>query len=83
MSRLPFLSRGKLHVVETDNANTKRLIGQYWGDAVAHFRATGDTSRLDRYRNRAIAGHPFEVDPEVIEDFLFETDFDFQELYEP
>jgi hypothetical protein len=41
MSRLPFLSRGKLHVVETDNANTKRLIGQYWGDAVAHFRATG------------------------------------------
>lgn len=80
---MPFLSRGKLHVVETENAKTKTLIGRYWGDAVAHFRATGNTSRLDRYRNRTIAGHPFEVDPDVIENFLLETDFDFQELYEP
>lgn len=83
MSRLPFLSNGKLHMVETDNPRTKTLIGQYWGDGVAHFRATGDTSRLDRYRDRAIEGRPFEVDPGVIEDFLLETDFDFQELYEP
>ena len=65
MSRLPFLSRGKLYLVETDNTKTQTLIAQYWGDAVAHFRATGQTWRLDRYRNRTIAGHPFEVDPEV------------------
>jgi hypothetical protein len=83
MSRLPFLSDGKLHLVETDDAGTKTLIGQYWGDAVAHFRATGDTSRLDRYHDLTVEGRPFEVDPEVIEDFLLETDFDFQELYEP
>lgn len=83
MSRLPFLSHGELYLVETDNARTKTLIGQYWGDGVAHFRATGDTSKLDRYRDRTIAGHPFETDPQVIEDFLLETDFDFQELYEP
>lgn len=83
MSRLPFLSRGKLHMVETDDPATKTLIGRYWGDAVAHFRATGDTSRLDPYRSRSVEGGPFEVDPEVIEDFLLETDFDFQELYEP
>ena len=83
MSRLPFLSGGELYLVETNDAKTKRLIGQYWGVGVAHFRATGNTSKLDRYRNRKIAGHPFEVDPEVIEDFLLETDFDFQELYEP
>jgi hypothetical protein len=70
-------------MVETDDPKTKRLIARYWGVAVAHFRATGDTSKLDPYRNRSHLGRPFETDPKVIEDFLLETDFDFQELYEP
>ena len=83
MSRMPFLSRGELYEVTTDDPKTKSLLGRYWGSAIQHFRATGDTSRLEPYRNRTIAGHPFETDPKVIEDFLLETDFDFQELYEP
>jgi hypothetical protein len=83
MSRLPFFSKGRLYMVETDDPATKRLIGRYWGHAIAHFRATGDTSRVDRYRKRSVLGRPFETDPDVIEDFLLETDFDFQELYEP
>jgi hypothetical protein len=80
---MPFLSRGELYEVETSNAKTKGLVARYWGDAVQHFLRTGDTSRLDRYRGKTIAGHPLETDPDAIEDFYFSTDFDFQELYEP
>ena len=83
MSRMPFLSRGKLFMVETDDPKTKRLIARYWGVAVQHFRATGDTSKLEPYRSLTYLGHPYETGPGVIEDFLLETDFDFQELYEP
>jgi hypothetical protein len=83
VSLLPFLSRGQLYQVETDDPETKSLIASYWGDAVNHFLATGDTSRLDPYRNRTYAGHPYETDPKVIEDFYLDIDFDFQEFYEP
>ena len=64
MSLMPFLSRGKLYVVETDDPTTKRLIARYWGDAVNHFLRTGDTSRLDPYRNHTYLGHPYDVDPD-------------------
>ena len=80
---MPFLSGGELFDVETESPKTKRLIARYWGDAVQHFLRTGDTSRLDRYQGKTIAGHPFETDPDVIEAFYLSTDFDFQELYEP
>jgi hypothetical protein len=83
MSRMPFLSKGKLYEVETSSPKTKGVIARYWGDAVQHFLRTGDTSRLDGYRRKSIEGHPFETDPDVIEDFVVGTDFDFQELYEP
>jgi hypothetical protein len=83
MSRMPFLSRGKLYEVETSNPKTKSLIASYWGDAVKGLIGEGDTSGLDRYRGFTIGGHPFETDPDVIEDFVLSTDFDFQELYEP
>jgi len=83
MSRLPFLSRGTLYEVETSDAKTKSLIARYWGDAVNFFIRTGDTSRLDRYRELTIEGHPIETDPDVIEDICLDTDFDLPELYEP
>jgi hypothetical protein len=83
MSLLPFLSGGRLYEIETDDPDVKRQIGLYWGDAVAHFLATGDTSRLEPYRRRRLGGLPFETDPDVIEDFYMGTDFDFQEFYEP
>jgi hypothetical protein len=83
MSRMPFLSRGRLYDAEISKPKTKTLIARYWGDAVQHFLRTGDTSRLDRYRGVKVGGHPFETDPDVIEAFYLETDFDFQELYEP
>ena len=82
MSRMPILVSGRLKVVDVTSPRLKRLIGQYWGDAVAHFLETGDTSRLLRFR-RPIAGVLFETDPEAIEDFFLATDFDFQEIYEP
>lgn len=82
MSWMPFLSRGKLYQVEANDPETKSLIAHYW-NAVGHFIRTGDTSRLDRYRDRSHLGYPFETDPEVVEDFWLSTDFDFQELYEP
>lgn len=80
---MPFLSRGKLYVVETDDQQTKTLIGRYWGDAVKRLIGFADTTRLDRYHDLTVHGHPYETDPDVIEDFFLETDFDFQELYEP
>jgi len=83
MSRMPFLSKGELFEVETSNPTTKARIARYWGDAVNHFLRTGDTSRLDRFRGQTIGGHPFETDPDAIEEFYLSTDFDFQELYEP
>jgi hypothetical protein len=83
VSRLPFLSRGELLEIETSNPKSKSMIARYWGDGVRHFLRTGDTTRLDRYRGWTIKGHPFETDPDVIEDFVLGTDFDFQELYEP
>ena len=83
MSRMPFLSRGKLYEVETTNATTKSLIASYWGDAVSRLIGSGDISGLDRFRGFTIKGRPFETDPDVIEDFVLSTDFDFQELYEP
>ncbi len=83
MSRMPFLSRGVLYEVETTNPRTKSLIASYWGDAVSRLIGSGDTSGLDRFRGFALKGHPFETDPDVIEDFILSTDFDFQELYQP
>ena len=83
MSRMPFLSRGQLYEVETTNPRVKTLIGRYWGDAVKRLIGRGETSELDRYRHLSIGGHPFETDPDVIEDFWLSTDFDFQEFYEP
>ncbi len=80
---MPFLSRGELYDVETSSPKTKGLIARYWGDAVNHFLRTGDTSRLGRFRGQSIGGHPFETDPDAIEEFYLSTDFDFQELYEP
>jgi hypothetical protein len=72
-----------LYEVETSDTATKTLIGRYWGDAVNRLIGFADTSGLDRYRGLSIEGHPFETDPDVIEDFILSTDFDFQELYEP
>jgi hypothetical protein len=83
MSRMPFLSRGKLQMVETDDPETKTLIASYWGDAVSDFIRTGETSHFNRYRGVTIEGQPFETDPDVVEDFILDTDFDFQELYQP
>ena len=80
---MPILSGGRLYQVEVFTPRARGLIARYWGSAVTHFLATGDTSRLKRFRGYRIRGLPFETDPEVIEDFYFSTDFDFQELYEP
>lgn len=80
---MPFLSRGQLYQVETTNPRVKTLISGYWGDAVKGLISRADTSGLDRYRHVTIGGHPFETDPDVIEDFILSTDFDFQEFYEP
>jgi hypothetical protein len=83
MSRMPFLSKGELFEVETSDPELKTVIGRYWGEAVNRLIGFGDTSGLDRYRGLSIEGHLFETDPDVIEDFILSTDFDFQELYKP
>lgn len=83
MSLMPFLSRGRLYEVETSDPELKTVIGRYWGEAVNRLIGLGDTTGLDHYRGLSIEGHPFETDPDVIEDFILSTDFDFQELYEP
>jgi hypothetical protein len=82
MSRMPMFSRGELHEVEVTTPEAKLAIGRYWGDAINRFLATGDISRLQAYKGQAILGLPFEVDPDVIEDWYASTDFDFQEIYE-
>jgi len=83
MSRMPFLSGGRLYEVEVTNPEDKSKIARFWGYAVNHFRATGDPSRLEPYEGQTYEGLLYDTDPDVIEDFLFDTDFDFQELYEP
>lgn len=80
---MPMFSRGELREVEVTSPEAKTTIARYWGDAVQHFLATGETDRLEPYRRRSVLGLPFETDPDVIEDFFLATDFDFQEVYEP
>jgi hypothetical protein len=80
---MPILSGGELHEIDVSTARAKGLIARYWGDAIHHFLASGDTSRLEPYRHSSVLGLPFEVDPDVIEDWYASTDFDFQEIYEP
>jgi hypothetical protein len=80
---MSILSGGLLHQLEVDDPEMKSLIARYWGVAIQHFRDTGDTSKLAPYRGRTVDGIPFDTDPDVIEDWLIDTDFDFQDLYEP
>jgi hypothetical protein len=83
MSRMPILSGGRLHIVEVDHPETKTLIGRYWGQGVKDFIETGDEERLRKFRGYVIDGRLLETEPDAIESFYMDTDFDFQEVYEP
>ena len=80
---MPILSNGRLLVVDVDTPEEKQLIGLYWGVGIQSFIETGEDDKLRRFKRFRIQGHPLDVDPDRIEDFYRDTDFDFQELYEP
>jgi hypothetical protein len=83
MSRIPLLSGGRLVMIETDNPETKSFLARYWGVAVNRFIETGDDEELRKYRGYLVDGRLVETDPDAVEAFYMDTDFDFQELYEP
>jgi hypothetical protein len=81
---MPILvSGGHLLVIDVHMPVAKSLIAEYWGTGVRHFIETGDESRLQDFRGVRIRGHLLETDPDRIEAFYMDTDFDFQEVYEP
>lgn len=83
MSRMPILTGGQLVIVEVDSPETMSLIGRYWGQGIKDFIETGDEERLRTFRGYVVGDRLLETDPDAIEAFYMDTDFDFQELYEP
>jgi hypothetical protein len=80
---MPILSLGRLLLVEVDAPEVKSLIGSYWGKGVKGFIETGDLRHLRPFRDHLVQGYPLDTDPDAIEAFYTDTDFDFQELYQP
>jgi len=58
--------------------------GSYWSYGYTGFLETGDTERLDLYRDVSVGGYPLMTDPDLIEDFYYAYGHvDFQEYYQP
>jgi len=58
--------------------------GSYWSGGYDGFPETGDSSRLDQYRDVSVGGFPLMTDPDLIEDFYdAHGHIDFQEYYQP
>jgi hypothetical protein len=83
MSRIPLLSGGRLVMIDTDDPETKSFVARYWGVGVNRFIETGDEEELRKFRGYLVDGWLVETDPDAVEVFYMDTDFDFQELYEP
>jgi hypothetical protein len=80
---MPILTGGRVLIVDVHMPVMKSLIARYWAQGVKHFIETGDESRLRDFQGVRIRGHRLETDPDAIEAFYMDTDFDFQEIYEP
>jgi hypothetical protein len=80
---MPILSGGRLYIVDVDHPKTKTLIARYWGQGIKDFIETGDEDRLRKFHGYVVGGRLLETDPDAIEAFYMDTDFDFQEVYEP
>jgi hypothetical protein len=75
--------RADLVVVEVDDDEAS-WAGSYWSYGYAGFLETGDTERLDLYRDATVGGYPLMTDPDLIEDFYDHYGHvDFQEYYQP
>jgi hypothetical protein len=49
--------------------------------AVRQFLSTGDESVLSKFRSRSVAGKPYEVDPEVLEEMARRGHLDLDTIY--
>jgi hypothetical protein len=69
MSEMPILTDGELVVVDVTSPFDQSTVGSYWASGYYGFLETGDVGRLAPFEGVAIAGHPLETDPDVIEEF--------------
>ena len=75
--------QAELLVVDVDDDEAS-WAGSYWSYGYAGFLETGDTERLDLYRDVTVGGYPLMTDPDLIEDFYYaHGHVDFQEYYQP
>lgn len=57
------------------------LISNYMND-IGRFLATGDKSRLKKYKGKKVAGFILETDPDIIEAAAHKGELDFEDIYE-
>jgi hypothetical protein len=81
---LRFAGQDQAVLVEADvDAEEASVAGSYWSYGYAGFLATGDTDRLDLFRDQKVGGHRLMTDPDLIEDFYYaHGHIDFQEYYQ-
>jgi hypothetical protein len=70
---------GRLTVVVTSRSE-RSMAGRYW-NAVQHFLATGDSTRLDEFRDVIVAGHELLTDLDLIEELARRGQLEFESIY--
>jgi hypothetical protein len=80
MAEMWVLTDGELRVVEVSDAAEASLLGDYW-NAVGLYWRTGDTARLEAFTGDAVRGRFLETDPDVIDEFGRQGEFDFDSIY--
>jgi len=70
-------------IVEVDVRGSRKAseVGAYHA-AVGSFLATGDDSRVTRFRGRRVAGVTYETDPTVLEEMARRGQLDMDSIYQ-
>jgi hypothetical protein len=73
-------TEGHLTVV-VRGSDAASLVAEH-ANAVQHYLTTGDTSALDRFADKRVAGVTLETDPDAIETFALAGELDFEDIYD-
>jgi hypothetical protein len=80
-ARMPAMTERGPVLVETRGSGARSVIGRH-NAAIAHYRATGDTSRLARFQGRHVGGVLLETDPDVIDFWSIREPDSFDRIYD-
>jgi hypothetical protein len=80
-ARMPAMTVLGPALVDTRGSGARSLIGRH-NAAIAHYRATGDTSRLARFQGKQVGGQLLETDPDVIDFWSIRAPDTFDRIYD-